>query len=60
MNKKLYGLISTLVTCAGTVASAFVGYFQPSNYGAVIGAIAIAVPAINDILLLFVTEESKK
>lgn len=57
MSKKLYGLITTLVTCAGTAASAFVGFFQPNNYGAWIGAIAIAVPAINDILLLFVEEK---
>lgn len=57
MSKKLYGLISTLVTCAGTAASAIVGFFQPANFGAIIGAIAIAVPAINDILLLFVKED---
>lgn len=57
MNRKLYGLISTVVTCAGTVAGAFVGYLQPENYGAWIGAVAIAVPAINDILLLFVEEK---
>ena len=56
MSKKLYGLISTLVTCAGTASSAIVGYFQPENYIAIVGAIAIAVPAINDILLLFVKE----
>ena len=57
MSKKLYGLITTLVTCAGTAASAFVGFFQPDNYGAWIGTITIAVPAINDILLLFVKEK---
>ena len=56
MSKRLYGLISTLVTCAGTASSAIVGYFQPENYIAIVGAIAIAVPAINDILLLFVKE----
>mgnify|MGYP006872988509 CR=1 FL=1 len=60
MSKKLYGLISTLVTCCGTAAGAIVGYFQPSNWGAIVGAIAIAVPAINDILLLFTKEESEK
>ncbi len=59
MSKKLYGLISTLVQCAGMAATACVGFFQPENFGAYIGAIAIAVPAINDILLLFV-DESKK
>ena len=57
MSKKIYGLISTLVTCAGTAASAIVGFFQPENYMAYVGAIAIAVPAINDILLLFVKEK---
>ena len=57
MSKKVYGLISTLVTCAGTAASAIVGFFKPENYMAYVGAIAIAVPAINDILLLFVKEK---
>lgn len=56
MSKKLYGLISTLVTCAGTAAVALVTFFQPENFAAIIGAIGIAVPAINDILLLFVKE----
>ena len=61
MSKKLYGLISTLVQCAGTAGSAIVAFFQPDNWGAIVGAIAIAVPAINDILLLFVkSEEAKK
>lgn len=59
MSKKLYGLISTLVTCVGTAAGAVIGYFQPENFAAWVGAIAIAVPAINDILLLFVEERSK-
>lgn len=60
MSKKLYALISTLVTCAGTAAGAIVGYFQPENFAAYVGAIAIAVPAINDILLLFVTDKEAK
>lgn len=60
MNKKLYGLISTLVTAAGMVADAMVVYFQPANYGAWLGAITIAVPAINDILLLFVKDKEAK
>ena len=59
MGKKLYGLISTLVTCAGTVSSALVAYFQPVMYGAIIGAITIGVTAVNDILLLFVKDEKK-
>ena len=57
MSKKLYGLISTLVTCAGTAAGSLLGYFQPANFAPIVGAIAIAVPAINDILRLFVKEE---
>ena len=57
MNKKLYGLISTLVTTAGTAASAIVAYIQPAMFGAIIGAIGVGVAAINDILLLFVKEE---
>jgi hypothetical protein len=57
MSKKLYGLISTLVTAAGMIADAFIVYCQPANYGAWLGAITIAVPAINDILLLFVKEK---
>ena len=60
MSKRLYGLISTLVTCAGTAASALVGYFQPENYIPIVGAIAIAVPAINDILLGFVDDTKSK
>ncbi len=57
MAKKVYGLISTLVTCAGTAASALVGFFQPQYFAQIVGSIAIAVPAINDILLLFVKEK---
>ena len=62
MSKRLYGLISTLVTAAGMAANALIVYFQPANYGAWLGAITIAVPAINDILLGFVddTKQSKK
>ena len=56
MSKKLYGLISTLVSCTGTAASAILGFFQPENFAAYIGAVAIGVAAINDILLLFVNE----
>ena len=62
MSKRLYALISTLVQCAGTAACALVTYFQPENFVAIDGAILIAVPAINDILLKFVddTKQSKK
>ena len=60
MNKKLFGLISTIVIACGTVASAVVGYVQPTYCTAIVGAIAIAVPAINDILLLFVKSEGEE
>lgn len=56
MSKKLYGLISTLLTCAGTAASATIAYLQPEAFGAIIAAIGIGVSAGNDILLLFVKE----
>ena len=57
MSKKLYALISNLVTAAGMAGDALVMFFRPPMYGAWLGAITIAVPAINDILLLFVKEE---
>ena len=60
MSKRLYALISSLVTTAGMAADALIVYFQPANYGAWLGAITIAVPAINDILLLFVKSEENK
>lgn len=56
MSKKLYGLISTLLSCAGTAAGAMVAYYQPEAFGAIIAAIGIGVSASNDILLLFVKE----
>lgn len=59
MTKKLYGLISTLVTCAGTAASAIVGYLQPAMYGAWVAAIMLVAGTINDVLLLFVQPEEK-
>lgn len=59
MTKKLYGLISTLVTCAGTASSAIVGYLQPANYGAWVAAIMLVAGTINDVLLLFVKPEEK-
>lgn len=62
MSKKLYGLISTLVELTGGIAIALISYFQPTNWAAINGAILIAIPAINDILLKFVddTKLSKK
>lgn len=59
MSKKICGFIQTCVTAVGMVAEAAVVTFKPAYYGAIAAAIGIAVPAINDILLLF-TDESKK
>lgn len=60
MTKKLYTLISSCVTAVGTIATAFVAYFQPAHTTAIIVSIGIATVAINDILIQFVTEEAKK
>ncbi len=60
MNKKLYGLITNLVDAAAIAAIALVGFFQPPMFGAIIAAIGIAKIAINDILLLFVTDKEAK
>ena len=57
MSKKLFTLISTLVGCAATAASALVAYFQPHMYGAIITAIGIGATAVNDILVQFVEEK---
>lgn len=57
MSKKLSTLITTLVTASGTIASAFVAFFQPSMYGAIIAAIGIFAIAVNDILVLFTRED---
>lgn len=54
MSKKVYTLISTLVDCAATAASAIVAYCQPENCAAIIAGIGIAAVAINDILIKFV------
>ena len=59
MSKKLYALISTLIQCAGGAAIALVTYFQPAMFGAIIAAIGIGVPAVNDILLCFVAPSEK-
>lgn len=60
MSSKLYRLISMIVVSMGTIGSALVRYFQPTNYVEIVGGIAIAVLAINDILLLFVKTEGKE
>lgn len=61
MSKKICGFIQTCVTAVGMVAEAAMLTFKPAYYGPIAAAIGIAVPAINDILLLFVkSEEAKK
>ena len=57
MSKKVYGLISSLVDAAAITSTAFVAFFQPTMYGAIIAAIGIAKVAISDILLLFVKDK---
>ena len=62
MSKRICGFIQTCVTAVGMVAEAAMLTFKPAYYGAIAAAIGIAVPAINDILLLFVddTKQGKK
>lgn len=57
MSKKLYALISNLLNAASIAGVAFVAYFQPPMYGAIIAAIGIAKTAADDILLLFVNDK---
>lgn len=57
MSKRLYALISTLVSCAFSAGAALVVYFQPPYFAAIASAFVIAETAINDILLLFVTDD---
>ena len=60
MSKKLYALISNLVDAAALAGVALVAFFQPAMCGAIIAGIGIAKVAINDILLLFVTDKEAK
>lgn len=60
MSKKLYALITGLVDAAAIAGTALLAFFQPTMYGAFIAAIGIAKVAINDILLLFVTDKEAK
>ena len=60
MSKRICGFIQTCVTAVGMVAEAAMLTFKPAYYGAIAAAIGIAVPAINDILLLFVDETKSK
>ena len=60
MSKRICGFIQTCVIAVGMVAEAAMLTFKPAYYGAIAAAIGIAVPAINDILLLFVDETKSK
>lgn len=60
MSKRICGFIQTCVIATGMVAEAAVLTFKPAYYGAIAAAIGIAVPAINDILLLFTNDKEAK
>lgn len=66
MDKKLYTLISTLVSLVGGIIDAIMVYCASigavSSKAALITAsiIAIVTPSINDILMLFVDRATKK
>lgn len=53
MSKKLFTLISTLVGCAGSAASAIIAYLNPAYDAAIIASIGIGTTAIIEILNLF-------
>lgn len=57
MSKKTYGLISGLIGVAATAANILLAFFQPAMYGAIIAAVGIGAKAVDEILLLFVTEK---
>lgn len=57
MTKKLYALISGLIEAAEIAGCAFVAYFQPPMYVAIIAAIGIGTKAVDEILLLFVKDK---
>lgn len=60
MSKRICGFIQTCVIAVGMIAEAAVLTFKPAYYGAIAAAIGIAVPAINDILLLFTNDKEAK
>lgn len=57
MTKKMYQLVSTLVGCVATAASAIVTFCAPAHAAAIVAAIGIGGTAINEILALFVKTE---
>lgn len=58
MSKKLYTLVSTIVSAAGTVATAIIAYVQPEYTPAIVAAIGIGVTAINEIAVQFVDDKT--
>lgn len=58
MSKKLYTLVSTIVSAAGTVATAIIAYVQPEYAPAIVAAIGIGVTAINEIAVQFVDDKT--
>lgn len=58
MSKKLYTLVSTIVSAAGTVATAIIAYVQPGYTPAIVAAIGLGVTAINEIAVQFVDDKT--
>lgn len=60
MSKKLFTLISTLVTAAATAGIAYVTYTEPEGATAINSAISIGAGAIVQICNLFVKPDPEK
>lgn len=60
MTKKMYLLVMGILGGVAAIAEAIVGYAQPPMYGAILAAIPIATTAINEIMMLFVVDGTKK
>ena len=60
MSKKMFALISGIVTAATIAAIAYVTYAEPANATAINSAIAIAAGAITQICNLFIKPEPEK
>ena len=58
MSKKLYTLISTCVSAAGTVATAIIAYVQPEYTPAIVAAIGISIKTKNKIAVKFVDDKT--
>lgn len=60
MSKKMYLLVTGIIGGVAAIAEAIVGYSQPANMVAILAAIPIVVTAANEVMMLFVTPETKK